>query len=361
MIKLAAARMSEPAALSAAGWVASSRQFPRAWTDLPSPDSLPEDLHCEQLRLGTTAANYMCHAAIRDFFAGRRAVDSAKAHLAALAKLHLADGGEHISTLEDRSVGPGNLMDVAVLEKLVTDHPSELRRLSSAYTLGYMTATGDEATLATLLALAQCPVECARRSAWYGLTVGGHRACEALLELFAELPSELAMNAAHALGQAAAPVTTVEDHARAVRICNVLITRLQNTRAELLEYSGGYIELDNTGGTNRPVLPDFYATDRRRVMAECMAAIALLTQAAMRFTPESNSEASMDATKLSAVNSKLALAAAEALLPLLPEPEPGAKFPSYMAPEYCGWNAANAMLHICSAGTESRPSTPTFR
>ena len=47
-----------------------------------------------------------------------------------------------------------------------------------------------------MLALGQCPVERGRRSAWYGLTVGGPAACEALAGLLAEMPAELAMNAA---------------------------------------------------------------------------------------------------------------------------------------------------------------------
>jgi hypothetical protein len=97
-----------------------------------------------------------------------------------------------------------------------------------------------------------------------------------------------------------------------------------------------------------------------RVLAECTASLALLTQQAMRFTPAAAAEVMV------AENGALAVAAAEALLPLLLEPEPGAAFPTYMAAEYCAWNAANALLRICSAGTEAstdqqRPSAPTFR
>ena len=81
----------------------------------------------------------------------------------------------------------------------------------------------------------------------------------------------------------------------------------------------------------------------------------------MRFTP-----AAAAAEVMVVENGALAVAAAEALLPLLLEPEPGAAFPTYMAAEYCAWNAANALLRICSAGTEAstdqqRPSAPTFR
>lgn len=363
MIKLAAARMSEPLALPVIDGVAAG-QLTRTWTDLFSPDSVSaEQLRREQLRLGTTAANYMCHAAVRDFFAGRRAVDSAKSHLATLARLQPTVDS---STGESAAAGSARvLMSVAVLEKLVVDSQSELGRLSSAYTLGYMAAAGDESALVALLALAQGTVERGRRAAWYGLTVGGPLACDALLQLLPEMSSELAMNAAHALGQAAAPVATAEDHARAVAACNVLMTRLQHTRLELLEYSGGFVELEeDTGTTNRPILPDFFATDRRRVLAECMASLALLAQHAMRFRSDPNSASdSTQTARVSAANSALAVAAAEALLPLLLEPEPGAAFPSYMAPECCRWNAANALLRICSAGTEGvgRPSVPTFR
>lgn len=321
MIKLAAARMSEPLALPVADDV-------HRWTDLPSPDSIPEQLRRQQLRLGTTAANYICHAAIRDFFAGRRAVDSAKSHLAALAKLQ--------STI-DSSGGPRNgptAAGVATLEKFVTGHHSEIVRLSSAYTLGYKTATGDTSALVALLALAQCSVEHARRSAWYGLTVSGPLACDALLQLFPNIPYELAMNAAHALGQAAVPVVTSEDHARAISICDVLMARMLVARIELLEYSGSVVELEDTGATIRPDLPDFFATDRRRLLAECMASLALLTQHAMRFRSDpSSAVVCIESSKLAATNSALAVAAAEALLPLLLEPEPGAAFPSYMAPE----------------------------
>lgn len=96
------------------------------------------------------------------------------------------------------------------------------------------------------------------------------------------------------------------------------------------------------------------------MLAECTASLALLTQQAMRFTPAAAAEVMV------AENGALAVAAAEALLPLLLEPEPGAAFPTYMAAEYCAWNAANALLRICSAGTEAstdqqRPSAPTFR
>ena len=97
------------------------------------------------------------------------------------------------------------------------------------------------------------------------------------------------------------------------------------------------------------------------MLAECTASLALLTQQAMRFTP-----AAAAAEVMVAENGALAVAAAEALLPLLLEAEPGAAFPTYMAAEYCAWNAANALLRICSAGTEAstdqqRPSAPTFR
>jgi HEAT repeat protein len=362
MIKLAAARMSEPLALPVIDGVAAA-QLTRTWTDLSSSDGVSaEQLRREQLRLGTTVANYMCHAAVRDFFAGRRTVDSAKSHLATLANLQLTvDSSTGGSAAASSQSVP---MSVAVLEKLVIDGQSELGRLSSAYTLGYMAATGDKSALVALLALAQGTVERGRRAAWYGLTVGGPLACDALLQLLPEMSSELAMNAAHALGQAAAPVATAEDHARAVAICNVLMTRLQHTRVELLEYSGGFVQLEDTGTTNRPILPDFFATDRRRVLAECMASLALLTQHALRFRSDLNSStSSIEAAKYSAANSALAVTAAEALLPLLLEPEPGVAFPSYMAPEYCRWNAANALLRICSASTEgvSRPSVPTFR
>lgn len=362
MIKLAAARMSEPLAMPGVYGVAAG-QLTRTWTDLSSPNSVSvEQLHREQLRLGTTAANYICHAAVRDFFAGRRAVDSAQSHLATLAKLQLTVDS---STAGSRAASSqSSLMSVTVLEKLVIDSQSELGRLSSAYTLGYMVATGDNSALMALLALAQGTVERGRRAAWYGLTVGGPLACDALLQLLPEMSSELAMNAAHALGQAAAPVATAEDHARAVAICHALMARLEHTRSELLEYSGGFVKLEDTGGTNRPILPDFFATDRRRVLAECMASLALLTQHAIRFRSDPNSATgSIEPAKLSAANRALAVAAAEALLPLLLEPEPGAAFPSYMAPECCRWNAANALLRICSAGTEgvSRPSVPTFR
>eukprot|EP01043_Picozoa_sp_COSAG02_P086012 COSAG02_NODE_23548_length_715_cov_1.168831_1_plen_238_part_11 len=238
MIKLAAVRMSEPLLLPVADDV-------HRWTDLPSLDSTPEQLRRQQLRFGTTAANYICHAAIRDFFAGRRAVDSAKSHLAALANLQST-----IDSSGSPNSGP-TAADVATLKKFVTDRQSELERLSSAYTLGYKTATGDTSALAALIALAQCSVEHARRSAWYGLTVSGPLACDALLQLFPQMPYELAMNAAHALGQAAAPVIAAEDHARAVSICDVLMTRMLVTRIELLEYSGRAVEPKDTGAMNR--------------------------------------------------------------------------------------------------------------
>lgn len=389
MIKLAAARMSEPLPLPLADGV-------HAWTDLTSPESVPaEQIRREQLRLGTTGDNYMCHAAIRDFFAGRRAVDSAMTHLATLATLQSTVDGKGSSRGGSTAASSQVVLpSVATLEQSLIDHKSELARLSGAYQLGYIAATGDTSALAALLGLAQCSVEHARRSAWYGLTVGGPLACDALLQIFPEMPAELAMNAAHALGQAAAPVTTTEDHARAIAICEVLMCRILMTRIELLDYSGGAAELVDTGATIRPDLPDFFATDRRRVLAESMASLALLTQHAIRFRSDPHSAAaSVDPTKLSATNSTLLVAAAETLLPLLLEPEPGVAFPSYMAPECllhliivfilkiffqpcshlikrligrsrcCKWNAANALLRICSGGTEhaNRPSVPTFR
>ena len=259
MIKLAAARMSEPiASQPGTQTLIEAGGQSRSWTDALSPDGMSAgQLRREQLRLGTTSSNYPCHAAIRDFFAGRRAVDSAAVHLATIAKLQEGLEGSK----------EGALTSVAVLEHLVIDHESEIGRLSAAYTLGYLVAAaGDEGegALAALLALAQCPVERGRRSAWYGLTVGGPAACEALLELLPEMPAELTMNAAHALGEAATPVVTAEDHSRAVRVCGALIERMQATRRELLEYSGGFVELEDDGAPNRPILPDFFATDRRR-------------------------------------------------------------------------------------------------
>ena len=122
MIKLAAARMSEPPALPVAGVAGKTQQLSHAWTDLPASDTSFDDLRCEQLRLGTTAANYICHAVVRDFFAGRRAVDSAGAHLTALAKLQTSDPTADGRGRGDGSVALDNqddLMNVAAMEQLV--------------------------------------------------------------------------------------------------------------------------------------------------------------------------------------------------------------------------------------------------
>ena len=89
------------------------------------------------------------------------------------------------------------------------------------------------------------------------------------------------------------------------------------------------------------------------MVAECSTSLALLAQHAWRLA----------GAEQQAQDETLAASAANALLPLLLEPELGASFPSFMAEECCGWNAANALLHLCSSPTAdgARASAPTFR
>ena len=108
MLKVAAARMSEPA---------STLELPP-----PVPQISDGQLRREQLRLGTTAANYCVHAAVNDHLAGVRSVDTAHLHLSMLKKLQTAEEAA---------------ASVAELTQLTIDHHAEMGRLNAAYTLGF--------------------------------------------------------------------------------------------------------------------------------------------------------------------------------------------------------------------------------
>lgn len=316
MIKIAAARMSDP------------------------PPSHPTTTAVSQLLLrkrsvdspGNAVHMHAVHAAVVDFLAGARSCDTAAAHLAELR----VPQQQHKPTTASLSV------EEAMAHVMRTD-PSEGRRLNAGYSLGYLSAAGSEPALAQLLSSAKASEERMQRAAFYGLTVAGPAAVGAMTGWVASVPAHLGMTLAHSLGQAAVPLVTSVDAEAATRACEALMELVQRTSKDLVSYSG-----DDEENASDEV--DFFATDRRRVLSECCCSLGLMMQHLLRL--EAAATVLSSSSPSSSAVATLACQVLEvALLPLMLHGEIGVAFPSFLMESSVSWNAANALLHMCSAAS----------
>jgi hypothetical protein len=246
------------------------------------------------------------------------------------------------------AVVPPPLPAVAALAQQQREAAGEMDRLAAGYQLGYRAAAGDASALRALAdAATSSRSEREQRACLYGLTVAGEAAAAVLGGLVREAAPPIATAAAHALAQSCAGPST-----RAAAAVT-LVSRIERTLADLRAYEG--ITRDKARASlaaaaaaddaDELPLPDFVATDGRRMLAQAATALGVLGHYALR---EEAAAAGGSIGGDQDEAAELVMVVARALLLLLVNGEPAGDCVSFMAEPAVQWNAAGALIKLCS-------------